>query len=455
MKTRLLIIVVIAIVFVAVLFGMLSQTDIYDYGKYRTVFGPGSPLAELDTGNPVLSKDNCERYAYWLSEHQKEKITSQEDFSVRYPPWGNQIFPLVEYCTKTGQLEKTVINDTIRWEFHPVRQGMHELSSEPKSMLEPETTNMQCIPTDYEKTKKCLASYHCDVDDNPELNKECIETDHGISVREMCSDPDNIIIQKTNGCMVLPLVGSKSCGSDFACTEESKPEKIVDVQQSVRFCAYVGAERLSEYELQRIQNNPHNAPLQFLNFTDDHLSKVPALKEIIEKLETMEFPLNDRGYVDVSANELQDLKDYLSSKSSSKTLSSHIVVNDNLYSINGMMSFPIDPNGESLNIQLDRPFADRKDDFTKETIMKNPSKNYVMLTEEELEEIEPIKDAIEQIGTWEIGIRESKDVGDVIQNQVQDFMQSESVTQIGPDPENQTSSFYHNGNYYRSSFVIC
>ena len=92
---------------------------------------------------------------------------------------------------------------------------------------EPEVKNMQCIPTDYEKTRKCLASYHCDVDTNPALNEECIEIHNGISVREMCSDPDNIIIQKTNGCMVLPLVGSKSCGLDYACTEESSPEMII------------------------------------------------------------------------------------------------------------------------------------------------------------------------------------------------------------------------------------
>jgi len=82
---------------------------------------------------------------------------------------------------------------------------------------EPETKNRECIPTDYEKTRKCLAIYHCSIDENPALNEECIEIDKDISVREMCSNPDNVIIQKTNGCMVLPLVGSKHCGSNFAC----------------------------------------------------------------------------------------------------------------------------------------------------------------------------------------------------------------------------------------------
>lgn len=96
---------------------------------------------------------------------------------------------------------------------------------------EPETKNMECVPTDYEKTRKCLANYHCDVDENPTLNEECIEVDQGISVREMCSNPDNIIIQKSNGCMVLPLVNSKSCGQDYTCPELPS-EDYMDIQCS-------------------------------------------------------------------------------------------------------------------------------------------------------------------------------------------------------------------------------
>ena len=114
MKTRLLIIIGIAVSFAGILsIVILSQVNIYDYSKYRTVFGSGSPLAELNTGKPVLTAENCKRYAYWLTKHQKEKLTLQEDFSKKYPPWGDQIFPLVEHCTNTGQFEKTVTNGAI------------------------------------------------------------------------------------------------------------------------------------------------------------------------------------------------------------------------------------------------------------------------------------------------------------------------------------------------------
>lgn len=88
-----------------------------------------------------------------------------------------------------------------------------------KSKPEPETKSTLCEPTDYEKTRKCLEYYHCSVDENPALNEDCIDTDRGISTREMCANPDNIIIQKSNGCMVLPMVDVKACGSKYACPQ--------------------------------------------------------------------------------------------------------------------------------------------------------------------------------------------------------------------------------------------
>ena len=117
MKSRILIIVgTVIIASVGILVGASYQIGIYDHGKYYTVFGYGSPLAELGTGNPVLTKDNCERYAYWLTEHQKNDVSVYDENS-RYPPWGNQIFPLVDYCMGTGNLIKITMDDYIKWEF--------------------------------------------------------------------------------------------------------------------------------------------------------------------------------------------------------------------------------------------------------------------------------------------------------------------------------------------------
>jgi hypothetical protein len=94
---------------------IIKETD-FDSEKYYEEFDSGSPLMYLDTSNPVLDNDNCERYAYWLTKYQKEKLDRYEDYP-RYPPWGNQIFPLVDYCTSVGDLTKTVVDDKIQWEF--------------------------------------------------------------------------------------------------------------------------------------------------------------------------------------------------------------------------------------------------------------------------------------------------------------------------------------------------
>lgn len=94
---------------------IIKETD-FDSEKYYEEFDSGSPLIYLDTSNPVLDNDNCERYAYWLTKYQKEKLDRYEDYP-RYPPWGNQIFPLVDYCIKNGDLIKTIVNDKIQWSF--------------------------------------------------------------------------------------------------------------------------------------------------------------------------------------------------------------------------------------------------------------------------------------------------------------------------------------------------
>ena len=91
----------------------------YDSEKYYEEFGPGSPLIYLNSSKPVLDFDNCDRYAYWLTEHQKEKIDRYEDYP-RYPPWGNQIFPLVDFCMANGDFVKLALADEFQWSFYKI-----------------------------------------------------------------------------------------------------------------------------------------------------------------------------------------------------------------------------------------------------------------------------------------------------------------------------------------------
>ena len=84
--------------------------------KFSNVFGHTSPLVYNEEMKPVFLYDNCKRYVYWLNEHGHEDVHVPEDYP-RYPPWGNQIFPLVEFCTSNGELVKTITDNSIRWEF--------------------------------------------------------------------------------------------------------------------------------------------------------------------------------------------------------------------------------------------------------------------------------------------------------------------------------------------------
>ena len=95
----------------------------FDSSLYRTVFGVGSPLYYKETSKPVLDEVNCDRYAYWMTEHQKEKINMYEDYP-RYPPWGNQIFPLVDYCLENGDLVKFTVENKIQWSFYRIDDGI-------------------------------------------------------------------------------------------------------------------------------------------------------------------------------------------------------------------------------------------------------------------------------------------------------------------------------------------
>jgi hypothetical protein len=103
---------------------MPPTTTYYDPTGYYEIFTETGPLGlfgvnekgDVTSGSPLLSEINCMRYASWLTEFQKKKIDVSEDYP-RYPPWGNEIFPLVDYCLANGDLIKTIQDDKIHWEF--------------------------------------------------------------------------------------------------------------------------------------------------------------------------------------------------------------------------------------------------------------------------------------------------------------------------------------------------
>lgn len=104
---------------------------------YEKIFTEDGPLqvckiqedGDKNCGSPVLNEENCVRYTVWLNEFQKEKVHRTEDFP-RYPPWGNQIFPLVTYCESVGEFYHVLIEDStteIIWSFVPDEQNKDKI----------------------------------------------------------------------------------------------------------------------------------------------------------------------------------------------------------------------------------------------------------------------------------------------------------------------------------------
>lgn len=253
---------------------------------------------------------------------------------------------------------------------------------------------------------------------------------------------------------------------DLAGTEsENKP---------MGFCAYVGAKKISQHDWEQLQSTPNHEKPKVLNFTDKDLKNAPSLKQVVDDLHAKEFPPNDRVYALLTEDEIRETQNFLYEKSiskyhdpretyvdpyyqDSKQLDSfkapRIVVNGNLYNINGLGSMPITPKDNTINIEWEGTLKDNAHRFTEEKREENPSRRYVELSANELDAIPQIKEIIEQIGTWESSIRKANDVGSTIQKNVIDFMKEQSLKQLGEG--NETSYFFYNGNYYKTEFVIC
>lgn len=63
---------------------------------------------------------------------------------------------------------------------------------------------ISCYPTDEEITKRCLSVFNCS-----ESNDNCVEEDDHIDI---CSNPDDIMIRESDGCMVFTRDNSTYCG---------------------------------------------------------------------------------------------------------------------------------------------------------------------------------------------------------------------------------------------------
>lgn len=97
-------------------YGKEPQVTDFDATKYRVLAAPGSPLIYKDTLLPVLDVDNCERVADNYSKEERPQLYTRETTTFD-PPWENQVFPLMDYCTSIGNYELKTLDGNINWSF--------------------------------------------------------------------------------------------------------------------------------------------------------------------------------------------------------------------------------------------------------------------------------------------------------------------------------------------------
>ncbi len=88
----------------------------FDTAKYEILAAPGSPLIYQDTLKPVLDIDNCKRVADGYTKEERWQLFTRETTTFD-PPWENQVFPLMDYCTGIGNYELKTLDGNINWSF--------------------------------------------------------------------------------------------------------------------------------------------------------------------------------------------------------------------------------------------------------------------------------------------------------------------------------------------------
>lgn len=218
------------------------------------------------------------------------------------------------------------------------------------------------------------------------------------------------------------------------------------LQSSVQLyyeCASIQVYRLSDYDLNRRQERSKE-PLQFLEFTDNDLKEIPAVKRMIEAIGNR-IEYNDSSHIEVATEEVESYREFLSEKFEQQFGydpdfyehgDPYILYNDKTYWVNlGGYSVEYFPT-KTLTVEES----------------KNPKKEAIAITDEDMAALPAIKKGIEMIGTYEVSPRNSTGLPEHEWNQYRDYFEEKSVEQLGNET---TTLFLYNGKYYEVGFAIC
>jgi len=210
------------------------------------------------------------------------------------------------------------------------------------------------------------------------------------------------------------------------------------------YCASLGVERLSDHDLNQLQNSSETE-IKFLQITDEDLRKMPKLKQVIDKVgNRVEF--NTHGRVVLSHDEVAASHTYLSQKFNQQygfelKQDSFVWIGygDKIYVIDGFV-FITSP----YDIEL---IASQQDAQGIKTIE---------ITNDDFRSIPGIKKAIDEIGTYETSPFSNIGLPEEEQRRYMDWFEEKYEEQYGAQEDGSYSSYFHyNGRYYAPNFSIC
>lgn len=227
-------------------------------------------------------------------------------------------------------------------------------------------------------------------------------------------------------------------------------------------CAGIHLKKLSDYDIDRIHDTP-------VVLSQEQLQESPVIYDLVLETNQMTPPKNDRGYAEITFDEMISLHRLLKQEiirqhgsipedfiekpppAHQKILSQpnmtdylyafktpKIIYNNNTYDLNGVSAFPPQPI-EQINVQL------ANYEYSKTNTI------WIELSHDDLAKHSKILDAINQIGTWNDSIQVNTEIDENVWTTTEEwFVQQQKM-------QNVTSGhlFEYNDEIYSIGFVIC
>ncbi len=210
-------------------------------------------------------------------------------------------------------------------------------------------------------------------------------------------------------------------------------------------CASIQVYRLSDYDLDRRQERSET-PTQFLEFTDDDLRDIPAVKRMIEVIgDRVEY--NDSSHIEIATEEAESYREYLSDKFQHQFgYESDFYEHGDPYILYNDKTYWVNTGGYSTQYFPTKTLVVEESKF--------PQKESIIITNEDLEALPAIKEGIEKLWTYEVSTYNSTGLPEDEWGQYRNYFEQKSIEQFGNKLES-TTMFHYDGKYYDAGFAIC